>query len=159
MKGDKKVLEYLGRGLRSEMTAINQYWLHARLLTDWGILKMGEKWLEETAEERAHAQKFIDRILFLGGTPDMQTLDKLRIGKSVKSILENDLKAEHEARDLYQEAAAYCYSVKDYPSKAIFEQLMADEEGHIDFLETQLELIERIGEALYTQSHIGGLGD
>jgi bacterioferritin len=159
MQGDKKVIEYLNRGLRSELTAINQYWLHYRLLDNWGLNAMAKKWREESIEEMVHADRFVDRILFLEGFPNMQTLDALRIGENVKEILEADLKAEVEARALYQEAAGYCESVKDYPSRDLFKELMADEEGHIDFLETQLDLIKRIGLELYTQSHMQGLGE
>jgi bacterioferritin len=157
MKGDKKVIEYLNKGLRSELTAINQYWLHYRILSNWGLNDFAKKWKEESIEEMHHADRFVDRILFLDGFPNMQTLDPLRIGQDVKEIIECDLKAEVEARSLYQEAAEHCMKVKDYPSKDLFEELMADEEGHIDFLETQLDLIKRIGLELYTQAHVGGL--
>ena len=157
MQGDKKVIEYLNKGLRSELTAINQYWLHYRLLANWGLNDLAKKWKEESIEEMHHADKFVDRILFLEGHPNMQVLDPLRIGQNVKEIIEADLKAEIEARALYQEAAAYANSVKDFPSKNLFEELMADEEGHIDFLEAQLELVNRMGEALYMQAHLGGL--
>jgi bacterioferritin len=157
MQGDKKVIEYLNKGLRSELTAINQYWLHYRLLANWGLNDLAKKWKEESIEEMHHADKFVDRILFLEGHPNMQVLDPLRIGQNVKEILEADLKAEIEARALYQEAAAYANSVKDFPSKNLFEELMADEEGHIDFLEAQLELVNRMGEPLYMQAHLGGL--
>jgi bacterioferritin len=159
MKGDKKVLEYLNKGLRSELTAINQYWLHYRLLDNWGLNALAKKWKAESIEEMQHADRFVDRILFLEGHPNMQVLDPLKIGQTVKEILECDLKAEIEARALYQEAATYCMTVKDYPSRELFEQLMADEEGHIDFLETQLELHKKLGEALYMQAHLEGLGD
>jgi bacterioferritin len=159
MKGDKKVLEYLNKGLRSELTAINQYWLHYRLLDNWGLNALAKKWKAESIEEMQHADRFVDRILFLEGHPNMQVLDPLKIGQTVKEIMECDLEAEVGARALYQEAATYCMSVKDYPSRELFEQLMADEEGHIDFLETQLDLIKRIGLELYTQSHVNGLGE
>ena len=159
MKGDKKVLEYLNKGLRSELTAISQYWLHYRLLDNWGLNVLAKEWRKESVEEMEHADRFVDRILFLEGHPNMQVLDPLQIGENVKEVLEADLRAEHGARDLYQEAAAYCQSVKDFPSKTLFEELMADEEGHIDFLETQLELINKLGEALYMQAHLGGLGE
>ena len=145
MKGDSKVVEYLNRGLRSELTAINQYWLHYRILKNWGYLELAKKWREESIEEMKHADKFVDRILFLEGFPNLQVLDPLRIGQNVKEMLESDLAAEHDARSLYQEAATYCHSVKDYPSRELFEELMKDEEGHIDFLETQLELVSRLG--------------
>jgi bacterioferritin len=157
MKGDPKVIDYLNRGLRSELTAINQYWLHFRMLDNWGFEELAKKWREESIEEMHHADRFVDRILFLEGFPNLQVLDPLRIGQTVKEILESDLAAEHDARALYQEAATYCHSVKDYPSRDLFEDLMQDEEGHIDFLETQLELVGRIGIELYSQAHVGGL--
>lgn len=159
MKGDKKVIEYLNKGLRSELTAINQYWLHYRMLDNWGLKDMAKTWKKESIEEMVHADRFVDRILFLEGFPNLQTLDALRIGESVKEVIECDLKAEIEARALYQEAASYCREVGDYPSETLFKDLMADEEGHIDFLETQLELIARIGIELYTQKHVGGLDE
>ncbi|TCT01583.1 bacterioferritin [Aquabacter spiritensis] len=157
MKGDTKVIEYLNRGLRSELTAINQYWLHYRMLDNWGFKALAKKWRAESIEEMVHADKFVDRILFLDGFPNMQVLEPLRIGQDVKEILEADLAAEEGARALYQEAAAYCHSVKDFPSRDLFEELMTDEEGHIDFLETQLDLVARIGVQLYAQHHIGEL--
>jgi bacterioferritin len=155
MKGDPKVIEYLNRGLRSELTAINQYWLHYRMLDNWGLKDLAKKWKAEAIEEMHHADRFVDRILFLEGFPNLQVLDPLRIGQNVKEILDSDLAAEHDARKLYQEAVAYCLSVKDYPSKDLFEELMADEEGHIDFLETQLDLVKQLGVELYSQHHIG----
>lgn len=151
MKGDEKVIEYLNRALRSELTAINQYWLHYRLQHDWGYAKLAAKSREESIEEMNHADKLMDRIIFLEGHPNLQTLDPLRIGQNVRECLECDLAAEHEARALYQEAALYCQSVGDLPSKNIFEELMADEEGHIDFLETQLSLMDDIGGQNYGQ--------
>ncbi|WP_458757443.1 bacterioferritin [Afipia sp. TerB] len=157
MKGDQKVIEYLNKGLRSELTAINQYWLHYRLLDNWGLKELAKQWRKESIEEMVHADRFTDRILFLDGFPNMQVLDPLRIGQTVKEILECDLAAEISARDLYQEAATYCHSVKDYVSRDLFESLMKDEEGHIDFLETQLDLVKRVGLELYTQKHIGEL--
>jgi len=135
MKGDAKVIEYLNKGLRSELTAINQYWLHYRMLDNWGLKDLAKKWRAESIEEMHHADRFVDRILFLEGFPNLQVLDPLQIGQSVKEILECDLRAEQSARALYQEAATYCHSVKDYPSRDLFEDLMKDEEGHIDFLE------------------------
>jgi bacterioferritin len=159
MKGDAKVIEYLNRGLRSELTAINQYWLHYRMLDNWSYKDLAKKWKAEAIEEMHHADRFVDRILFLEGFPNLQVLDPLRIGQNVKEILESDLAAEHDARALYQEAVAYCLSVKDYPSKDLFEELMADEEGHIDFLESQLDLVKQLGLELYAQHHIGKLSD
>jgi bacterioferritin len=157
MKGDKKVIEYLNKGLRSELTAINQYWLHYRMLDNWGLKEMAKTWKKESIEEMVHADRFVDRILFLEGFPNLQTLDQLRIGENVQEVIECDLKAEIEARALYQEAAKHCRDVGDFPSEDLFKALMKDEEGHIDFLETQLDLIARIGLELYTQKHIGGL--
>ena len=155
MKGDAKVLDFLNRGLRSELTAISQYWLHYRILDNWGYKELAKTWRKESIEEMNHADRFVERILFLDGFPNLQVLDPLRIGQTVKEILECDLAAEHDARNLYQEAAIYCDSVGDKVSKNLFEALMADEEGHIDFLETQLELIRQVGLQLYAQKHIG----
>jgi bacterioferritin len=159
MKGDTKVIEYLNRGLRSELTAINQYWLHYRMLDDWGYKDLAKKWRAESIEEMQHADKFVTRILFLEGFPNLQVLDPLRIGQNVKEVLESDLAAEYDARALYQEAATHCQSAKDYPSRELFEELMADEEGHIDFLETQLDLVKQVGLELYSQKHIGKLNN
>jgi bacterioferritin len=158
MKGDKKVIEYLNKGLRSELTAVSQYWLHYRMLDNWGFKDLAKFWRKESIEEMEHADKFIDRILFLEGHPNLQVLDPLQIGQTVKEVIQADLNAEIGARALYQEAAAYCDSVKDYPSRELFIQLMTDEEGHIDFLETQLELMAQVGEQLYAQKHMGKLG-
>jgi len=159
VKGDPKVIDYLNRGLRSELTAISQYWLHYRILDNWGLKNLAKKWREESIEEMEHADKFVARILFLEGFPNLQVLDPLRIGQSVKEILESDLAAEHEARNLYLEAAQYSESVNDRVSKRLFEELAEDEEGHIDFLEEQLDLIGRLGIELYSQAHIGKLGE
>jgi len=158
MQGDPKVIDYLNKGLRSELTAINQYWLHYRLLNNWGLLEMAKVWRKESIEEMEHADKFTDRILFLDGFPNMQVLDPLRIGQNVKEIIECDLASEIAARTLYQEAATHCHSVKDYVSRDLFEQLMKDEEHHIDFLEKQIGLVEKVGVELYSQHHIGKLG-
>jgi bacterioferritin len=159
MKGDPKVIDYLNQSLRHELTAVNQYWLHFRLLEDWGYLKLAKKERAESIEEMQHADKLVERIVFLDGFPNMQQLNPLRIGQNVKEVLECDLKAEIDARALYQEAATYCHSVKDYPSRDLFEELMKDEEDHIDFLETQLDLVAKLGVELYSQHHIGELED
>ena len=151
MKGDAKVIEYLNRALRSELTAVSQYWLHFRLQEDWGLGHMAKKSREESIEEMHHADKLIERILFLEGHPNLQKLDPLRIGQTPKETLEADLAAEHEARSLYKEAREYCNSVGDFISMKLFEELMADEEGHIDFLETQLDLFDKIGAENYAQ--------
>ncbi len=157
MKGDAKVVDYLNRALRHELTAVNQYWLHYRLMDDWGLKNLAKTWRKESIEEMEHADKLIDRIIFLDGFPNMQVLDPLHIGQNVKEVLECDLQAEYSARALYQEAATYCREAKDYVSKDLFEKLMADEEHHIDFLETQIDLVKKIGVELYMQHHIGEL--
>ncbi len=157
MKGDVKVVEYLNRGLRSELTAVSQYWLHFRMLNDWGYVKLAKFWRKESIEEMNHADRFVDRILFLEGFPNLQELDPLKIGQNVQEIIECDLAAETEARALYLEAAKYCDSINDRVTKMLFEELAADEEGHIDFLETQLDLIGQIGLPLYAQRHVGPL--
>jgi bacterioferritin len=159
MKGDPKVIEYLNRGLRSELTAVSQYWLHYRLLDDWGYKELAKKWRKESIEEMEHADRFVTRIIFLDGFPNLQVLDPLRIGQSIKEILECDLAAEVEARGLYLEAAKYCDTVNDRVSKILFEELASDEEGHIDFLETQLNLVDQLGVQLYAQRHIGHIDD
>jgi bacterioferritin len=157
MQGDPKVIEYLNNGLRHELTSINQYWLHYRLLANWGLLEMAKVWRKESIEEMEHADLITDRIIFLDGFPNMQVLDPLRIGQNVQEVIDCDLATEMTARALYQEAATYCHQVKDYVTRDLFESLMTNEEHHIDFLETQLDLIKRIGLELYTQKHVGGL--
>ena len=159
MKGDAKVVEYLNKGLRSELTAVNQYWIHYRMLENWGYRDLAKKWRKESIEEMQHADKFTVRIIFLEGFPNMQVIDLLHIGQNIKEVLESDLQSEYSARSLYQEAATYCHSVQDYVSRDLFEELMADEEEHIDFLETQLDLVGKIGLELYAQHHIGELED
>jgi len=151
MNGDKKVIQYLNDALRSELTAVSQYWLHYRMQEDWGLGHMAKKSREESIEEMNHADKLIARILFLGGHPNLQKLDPLRIGQTPKETLECDLAAEHDARALYTEAYKYCESVGDFVTKGIFEELLNDEEGHIDFLETQLDLVAKLGEEKYAQ--------
>jgi bacterioferritin len=159
MKGDEKVLDYLNRSLRSELTSINQYWLHFRILENWGFKDLGKKWREESIEEMRHADRFTHRILFLEGFPNMQVLDPLRIGQTVEEILACDLAGELAARELYLEAADYCVSVHDRVSKELYDDLLIDEEKHIDFLETQQELVKQLGVQLYSQKHIGKLED
>jgi bacterioferritin len=157
MRGDDKVIEYLNKGLRSELTAINQYWLHYRILDNWGYKDLAKKWREESIEEMTHADKFTARILFLEGFPNMQELNALTIGETVQEVIQVDLASEMAARTLYLEAAAYCLSINDRVSQNLFEELAHDEEEHIDFLETQLELIKQVGLPLYAQKHIGGI--
>jgi bacterioferritin len=159
MKGDPKVIDYLNKALRHELTAVNQYWLHYRLLDNWGYMALAKQWRKESIEEMQHADKLIERIIFLDGLPNMQTLESLHIGQNVKEVLERDLMAEMNARTLYEEAATYCHSVKDYVTRDLFEQLMADEEHHIGFLETQLDLVAKLGLELYAQHHIGEMGE
>ncbi|GGE89922.1 MULTISPECIES: bacterioferritin [Stappia] len=159
MKGDSKVIDYLNKALRHELTAVNQYWLHYRLLDDWGYTKLAKKEREESIEEMEHADKLIERILFLEGFPNMQSLDPLRIGQSLKEVVEADLAGEYSARALYKEAREVCNTAGDYVSLRLFEELMADEEGHIDYLETQLELIEQIGVERYGQLQAGAANE
>ena len=149
MQGDARVVEYLNRSLRHELTAINQYWLHYRLLDNWGYRDLAKKWRKESIEEMEHADKIVERIIFLDGFPNMQVLDPLHIGQNVREVLDCDLAAEMSARALYQEAATHCHSVKDYVTRDLFEKLMHDEEEHIDYLETNLELMDKLGEQLY----------
>ena len=158
MKGDPKVIEYLQKGLRSELTAINQYMLHSRMLEDWGIDKLSEFEGKEAMDEMRHADRFIKRILFLEGLPNLQELDRLRIGENVKEILEGDRAAEKDAIELYQEAVDVCEKAQDYASRDLFSELIADEEGHYDFLDTQLELIESMGYENYLQMQSGSGG-
>ena len=159
MRGEPVVIDYLNKALRHELTAINQYWLHYRLLGNWGYRDLAKQWRKESIEEMEHADKLVDRIIFLDGFPNMQVLDPLHIGQNVKEVLDSDLAAELSARALYQEAATHCHAVKDYVSRDLFEKLMHDEEEHIDFLETQLDLVAKLGLELYAQHHIGELDE
>jgi bacterioferritin len=159
MQGDTGVIDFLNQGLRHELTSVNQYWLHYRLLENWGYRTLAKKWRAESIEEMQHADKLIERIIFLDGAPNMQTLGALHIGQTVKEVIDRDLQSEIDARALYQAAATHCHAVKDYVTRGLFEQLIHDEEAHIDFLETQLELIGRLGLELYAQHHIGKLSD
>ena len=151
MQGDPKVIDYLNQALRSELTAISQYWLHYKLQEDWGLGHMARKSRAESIEEMNHADKLMERIIFLQGHPNLQKLDSLRIGQTPKETLECDLAAEQEARALYKEASEYCRNAGDYVTMDLFKELLTDEEGHIDFLETQLELHDRVGPENYAQ--------
>jgi bacterioferritin len=151
MKGDPKVIERLNEALYLELGAINQYWLHYRLLDDWGFKKLATKEKAESLEEMVHADTIVERIIFLEGHPNLQTVAPLRIGQNVKEVLEADLAGEFEARASYSKSRDICNEAGDYVTMKVFEQLLIDEEGHIDFLETQLELLEKIGEERYGQ--------
>lgn len=145
MKGNELVIERLNEALKLELGAINQYWLHYRMLANWGYTKLAKKERKESIEEMEHADKLVDRILFLEGHPNLQHVAPLMIGENLKEILECDLKGEHIARESYSKSREICREVGDYVTMQIFEELLKDEEGHIDFLETQLDLISRIG--------------
>ena len=155
MKGDPKILQHLNLVLKNELTAINQYFLHARMFGHWGLDKLQDVEKDESIDEMKHADKLIERILFLDGLPNLQDLCKLLIGENVKEALECDLKLEMAARVDLKAAIADSESLKDYVSRELFETILESEEEHIDFLETQLDLITRIGIENYCQSQIG----
>jgi bacterioferritin len=154
MKGDPKVIEFLNVCLRNELTAINQYFLHARMLKDWGLKELGEKEYEESIDEMKHADELIERILFLEGLPNLQDLGKLRVGEDVKEILECDLALEMDAIPDLRDAIEHCESVRDYVSRELFEHILESEEEHVDWIETQLGLIRRVGLENYQQSQM-----
>ena len=149
MKGDAKVIDYLNRGLRSELTAVNQYWLHFRLLEDWGYLKLAKQERKESIGEMAHADKFVDRIIFLEGLPNMQRLNPIRIGQTLREVLAADLDNEYEARALYAEAREVCRVAADHASLQLFADLLVDQEGRVAFLETEIALHDQIGPERY----------
>ena len=149
MKGDAKVIEYLNKALYNELTAINQYFLHAKMLKNWGFKELAEHEYKESIDEMKHADKLSERILFLDGLPNFQALGKLRIGETPREILECDLALEQEALPPLREAIAYCESVADYVSRQLFVDILDSEEEHIEWLETQLSVIDRIGEPNY----------
>ena len=151
MKGDAKVIEFLNHALKNELTAINQYFLHSRMLKDWGVSKLGDYEYKESIEEMNHADWLIERILFLGGLPNLQALGKLRIGESVKEILECDLALEEDAIPLLRDAMEHSDKVRDYVSRDLFGKILHNEEEHVDYIETQFELIEQIGIQSYIQ--------
>ena len=159
MKGDQKVIDYLNKALKLELTTVNQYFLHARMMKDWGFKRLAKIEYDESIDEMKHADELIERILFLEGLPNLQDLDKLYIGETLKECLEADLKAEERAHPLYKEAIAYCETAKDYLSREILSRILESEEEHIDHLETELGLIEKIGEGRYMQSQIKGCDD
>ncbi|WP_026317689.1 bacterioferritin [Algicola sagamiensis] len=152
MKGDPKVIEHLNKALGNELIAINQYFLHARMYKDWGLKAIAEKEYEESIEEMKHADKLTERILFLEGLPNFQDLGKLYIGENTKEMLECDLKLEMTAIPDLKDAIEYCESVRDYVSRELFEEILENEEEHVDWLETQLGLIDKMGLENYIQS-------
>ena len=149
MKGDAKVIEFLNRALYNELTAINQYFLHAKMLKNWGLKELAQHEYKESIDEMKHADKLAERILFLDGLPNFQALGKLRIGESPREVLECDLALEYEALPLLREAIAHCEAVSDYVSRQLLADILDSEEEHIDWIETQLSVIDRIGEPNY----------
>jgi bacterioferritin len=155
MQGDRTVIQHLNGVLKNELTAINQYFLHARMLRHWGVTKLGDYEYKESVDEMKHADRLIDRILFLDGLPNLQTLNKLLIGETVPELLDCDLKLEQAAMPLLRDAIAHCETVKDYVSRELFESILEGEEEHVDFLETQIGLITRVGIENYIQLQSG----
>ena len=151
MKGDAKVIDFLNEALKNELTAINQYWLHYRMLDNWGVARLAAFEREESIDEMKHADKLADRVLFLGGLPNFQLLGRLRVGETVEEILKADLAIEEEAIPLLRDAIAHCESVRDYVSRDLFAAILESEEHHVDELEKQFEMIERMGIENYIQ--------
>ena len=154
MKGDAKVIGYLNQILKNELTAINQYFLHARMFKNWGLTKPDEYEYKESIDEMRHADQLIERILFLEGLPNLQDLGRLRIGEDTAEILQADLELEHEAIPELRQAIAHCESVNDYVSRELLENILENEEEHVDWLETQIGLIEKLGLENFQQSHL-----
>ncbi len=154
MQGDTKVIEFLNKALENELTAINQYFLHARMYKNWGFDKLNEKVYHESIDEMKHADMLIERILFLEGLPNLQNIGKILIGENPKEMLGCDLKLELIAIPLLREAIEYCEKVSDFVSRELFTHILDSEEEHVDWLETQLELIEKVGAENYLQSQM-----
>ncbi len=151
MKGDPKVIDFLNEALKNELTAVNQYWLHYRMLDNWGVAKLAEFERHESIDEMKHADRLAERILFLDGLPNFQALGRLRIGETVEEILQADLAVEHEAVPQLKEAIAYCESVRDFVSRDLFADILSNEEDHVDMLEKQFDMIKRMGIENYIQ--------
>jgi bacterioferritin len=152
MQGDAKVIDFLNEALKNELTAINQYWLHYRMLANWGVTKLADYERHESIDEMKHADRLADRVLFLGGLPNFQMLGRLRVGETVEEILQADLALEHDAIPLLKEAIAHCESVQDFVSRRLFTDILESEEEHVDWLERQFDLIKLMGIANYIQS-------
>ena len=151
MKGDTKVIEFLNEALKNELTAINQYWLHYRMLDNWGVSRLAEFERHESIDEMKHADKLAERIFFLDGLPNFQLLGRLKIGETVEEVLKADLELEYEALPMLKDAIEHCESVRDYVSRDLFAEILESEEDHVDTLEQQFDMMERMGIENYIQ--------